>query len=43
MVSKSIGASCQKYHDTAIHHCLKVLEPLVYIIESSGVYYMISS
>ena len=24
--SKSIDTSCQKYHDTAIHHCLKVLE-----------------
>ena len=27
---KSIDVSCQKYHDTAIHHCLKVLEALAY-------------
>ena len=32
--SKCIDASCQKYHDTAIYHCLKVLEALVYMITS---------
>ena len=30
--SKSINVSCQKYHDKAIYHCLKVLEALAYRI-----------
>ena len=32
--SNSIDASCQKYHNMAIHHCLKVLEALAYNIIS---------
>ena len=29
-----LDASCQKYHDTEIYHCLKVLEALAYMITS---------